>query len=68
MALSTYEFTVPSHGGAPKRCSRCSPTPPAGTSGRASSVAVSEWDREGEPAPGGVGAVRKLGRWPCVQP
>jgi hypothetical protein len=27
-------------------------------------VAVSEWDREGVPAPGGVGAVRKLGRWP----
>src|SRR5215813_5420548 len=27
-------------------------------------VAVSEWDREGDPAPGGVGAVRKLGRWP----
>ena len=28
------------------------------------SVGVSEWEREGEPAPGGVGAIRKLGRWP----
>ena len=27
-------------------------------------VGVSEWEREGDPAPGGVGAVRKLGRWP----
>jgi hypothetical protein len=22
------------------------------------------WEREGDPAPGGVGAIRKLGRWP----
>jgi hypothetical protein len=28
------------------------------------SVATSEWEREGEPAPGGVGAIRKLGRAP----
>jgi uncharacterized protein YndB with AHSA1/START domain len=28
------------------------------------SVGVSQWEREGDPAPGGVGAVRKLGRWP----
>ena len=32
--------------------------------GRAA-IAVSEWEREGDPAPGGVGAVRKLGRWPA---
>src|SRR3954464_5873604 len=24
----------------------------------------SEWEREGDPAPGGVGAIRRLGRWP----
>jgi uncharacterized protein YndB with AHSA1/START domain len=28
------------------------------------SVATSEWEREGEPAPGGVGAIRRLGRPP----
>jgi uncharacterized protein YndB with AHSA1/START domain len=28
------------------------------------SVAASSWAREGDPAPGGVGAVRRLGRWP----
>lgn len=28
------------------------------------SVATSEWEREGDPAPGGVGAIRKLGRAP----
>src|SRR4051794_17107953 len=27
-------------------------------------VRHSSWDRTGEPAPGGVGAVRKLGAWP----
>ena len=28
-------------------------------------IGVSEWEREGDPAPGGVGAIRKLGRWPA---
>jgi uncharacterized protein YndB with AHSA1/START domain len=27
-------------------------------------IASSSWEREGDPAPGGVGAIRKLGRWP----
>ena len=27
-------------------------------------VAHASWEREGLPAPGGIGAVRKLGRWP----
>jgi uncharacterized protein YndB with AHSA1/START domain len=27
-------------------------------------VSTSEWEREGDPAPGGVGAVRRVGRWP----
>jgi len=27
-------------------------------------VARGWWDREGSPPPGGVGAIRKLGRWP----
>ncbi|MGH3436366.1 MAG: SRPBCC family protein [Sciscionella sp.] len=27
-------------------------------------VAHSEWETEGDPAPGGVGAVRKVGTWP----
>ena len=30
-----------------------------------SMITVSEWEREGDPAPGGVGAVRKLGRPPA---
>lgn len=28
------------------------------------SVATSEWEREGDPPPGGVGAIRRLGRAP----
>jgi hypothetical protein len=27
-------------------------------------AATASWEREGEPAPGGVGAIRKIGRWP----
>ena len=27
-------------------------------------VAHGSWEREGSPPPGGVGAIRKLGRWP----
>ena len=27
-------------------------------------VPRSTWEREGDPAPGGVGAIRKLGQWP----
>ena len=27
-------------------------------------VGHASWEREGDPAPGGVGAIRKLGRWP----
>jgi Polyketide cyclase / dehydrase and lipid transport len=63
VTLSSYEFTV-----------QCGAPPDAVFTVLADAtrwkdwagvaVAVSEWDREGEPAPGGVGAVRKLGRWP----
>ena len=27
-------------------------------------AANASWEREGDPAPGGVGAIRKVGRWP----
>ena len=27
-------------------------------------IAHASWEREGDPAPGGVGAIRKVGRWP----
>ena len=27
-------------------------------------IARGSWERTGDPAPGGVGAIRKLGRWP----
>lgn len=64
MTLSTYEFTV------------LSSAPPAAVfevladatrwkEWAGSLITVSEWEREGDPAPGGVGAVRKLGRPPA---
>jgi hypothetical protein len=27
-------------------------------------IGHASWEREGDPAPGGVGAIRKVGRWP----
>ena len=27
-------------------------------------IGHAEWERQGDPPPGGVGAIRKLGRWP----
>ena len=64
MALSTYE------------CTAQSAAPPAAVfeviadatrwhEWAGFTVDVSEWEREGDPAPGGVGAIRKLGRWPA---
>jgi Polyketide cyclase / dehydrase and lipid transport len=29
-------------------------------------IAQSSWERQGDPAPGGVGAVRKVGMWPML--
>jgi hypothetical protein len=29
-------------------------------------VPQSSWERQGEPAPGGIGAIRKLGLWPLL--
>lgn len=64
MALSTYEFTVTSRAmhtvvfevlaDATRWREWAGPM-----------VTVSEWEREGDPAPGGVGAIRRLGRPPA---
>ena len=29
-------------------------------------VMQSSWERQGDPAPGGIGAVRKVGTWPFL--
>jgi hypothetical protein len=29
-------------------------------------IPQSSWERQGEPAPGGIGAIRKLGLWPLL--
>jgi uncharacterized protein YndB with AHSA1/START domain len=29
-------------------------------------IVKSSWERQGDPAPGGIGAIRKLGMWPVV--
>jgi uncharacterized protein YndB with AHSA1/START domain len=63
MALSTYEFTVAS-AASPELVFEVLADAPRWREWAGFTVAVSEWEREGEPAPGGVGAIRKMGRWP----
>jgi hypothetical protein len=63
VALSTYEFTVDSTA-APDVVFDVLADATRWKNWAGPTVAVSTWDREGVPAPGGVGAVRKLGRWP----
>ena len=64
MTLSTYEFTIPSLA-APAAVFAVIADATRWHEWAGSAIAVSEWDRQGDPAPGGVGAVRKLGRWPA---
>jgi hypothetical protein len=63
MALSIYEFTVPS-AASNEVVFEVLADATRWREWAGFSVGVSEWEREGEPAPGGVGAIRKLGRWP----
>ena len=63
MTLSTYEFTVQC-GAPPDVVFEVLADATHWKDWAGSTIGVSEWDREGVPAPGGVGAVRKLGRWP----
>ena len=64
MALSTYEFTVESRA-APEQVFEVLADATRWREWAGKMITVSEWDREGDPAPGGVGAVRKLGRPPA---
>jgi hypothetical protein len=63
VALSTYEFRVPCTAAA-EVVFEVLADATRWREWAGFSVGVSEWEREGDPAPGGVGAVRKLGRWP----
>jgi len=64
VALSTYEFTVVSRAvPADVFAVLADATRWREWAGRM--ITVSEWAREGDPAPGGVGAVRRLGRPPA---
>jgi hypothetical protein len=63
MALSIYEFTV-SCTAAPGVVFEVLADATRWREWAGFTVSTSEWEREGVPAPGGVGAVRRLGRWP----
>jgi uncharacterized protein YndB with AHSA1/START domain len=64
VALSTYEFTVESRA-APTEVFEVLADATRWREWAGKMITVSEWEREGDPAPGGVGAVRKLGRPPA---
>ena len=64
MALSTFEFTVESRA-APEAVFAVLADATRWREWAGKMITVSEWEREGDPAPGGVGAVRKLGRPPA---
>ena len=64
MALSTYEFTVESSA-APADVFAVLADATRWREWAGKMITVSEWEREGDPAPGGVGAVRRLGRPPA---
>jgi hypothetical protein len=64
VAVSTYDFTVSSTASpAAVFAVLADATRWREWAGRM--ITVSEWEREGDPAPGGVGAIRKLGRPPA---
>ena len=64
MAVSTYEFTV-SSSATPEDVFAVLADATRWREWAGSMITVSEWEREGEPAPGGVGAIRRLGRPPA---
>ena len=64
MALSTFEFTVESRA-APEAVFAVLADATRWREWAGKMITVSEWERQGDPAPGGVGAVRKLGRPPA---
>jgi uncharacterized protein YndB with AHSA1/START domain len=64
VALSTYDFTVRS-AATPDEVFAVLADATRWREWAGRMITVSEWTREGEPAPGGVGAVRRLGRPPA---
>jgi hypothetical protein len=64
MPVSTYEFTVPSSA-SPEAVFAVLADATRWREWAGSMITVSEWEREGDPAPGGVGAIRRLGRPPA---
>jgi hypothetical protein len=64
VAVSTYDFTVSSTA-PPEAVFAVLADATRWREWAGRMITVSEWEREGDPAPGGVGAIRKLGRPPA---
>jgi Polyketide cyclase / dehydrase and lipid transport len=62
--VSTYEFTVSSTA-SPEAVFAVLADATRWREWAGFMITVSEWEREGDPAPGGVGAIRRLGRPPA---
>jgi uncharacterized protein YndB with AHSA1/START domain len=62
-AARSYEITTRSSG-SPERVFALLADATSWKSWAGPLIGHASWEREGNPAPGGVGAIRKLGRWP----
>ena len=61
--MASYEISV--HADAPpERCFALIADAPSWAAWASSVISHASWEREGTPPPGGVGAIRKVGRWP----
>ncbi len=63
MTTSSYEITVRS-AASPQAVFDLLADAPGWASWAGPLIARASWEREGDPAPGGVGAIRRFGRWP----
>jgi uncharacterized protein YndB with AHSA1/START domain len=63
--MATYEYDVEAHSDAPpERVFALLADATSWPRWAGPLIGHGSWDRQGSPAPGGVGAIRKLGRWP----
>ncbi len=63
MAICSYEVTARS-AAPPERVFELLADATSWPRWAGSLIAHASWEREGNPAPGGAGAIRRLGRWP----
>jgi len=64
MPRHSYEITARSTA-SPERVFALLADAPSWRTWAGPAIGHASWEREGDPAPGGLGAIRKVGRWPA---